>query len=781
MFKTALKLIFRNWWRNKTFTLISILSLTVGIACTALLISFVSYEYGIEKNNPNRNKLVWVMQDMPSNPGEKVAYMSSDVPKQLQEKYPEMEGFLQLNSFGMKYIEVNNQHLEPMEILNVDASFPEFFPFELLYGSWNAFHNPQSIVLSEKQTQKFFGNENALGKQITVCKEDGFGSEKIIVYTVGAVTKSRTQSAIIFDGLVCDSENNWGGPTLLMMPVHTDRSQFEEKVKKDRIPTLAGGQYYFYSFDQSISSTYNQQQLNYWHYRKNSLLLVGLISAILVFLTAVFNYVNMSFSRVLQQVKALHTQKLMGARASDVRIQIFADTFLAVLISFVLAILMMHDLLPVFNQVVSVDFSPGYFYSKDFYPILILFIVVLTVIPAWIMSRKISRLSGSDYRLFFATRKNRWIGTLITVQFVVAFALIIATLTANRQVSLVKQTGNRYRNLIEISGVMEIQELQKLTSRLKNIPGVSGVSIGNLPVMNSWIMHGTLRKETGEEIETAVLQLSGDEELLDILNLRQLSGDDWRSSFQINPYSVLVNKTFVDILGKRETELTNEPLSKYFDVGDSVSVIAGVVEDFHFNSLEEKTTSFVIGRYAYDPRYTSTLRVRLDGKNDSETFSAIKSAWWQTFPDDGFTYIDTYNEFIKLNIKIFEMSRLLNMYSFISILLTCFGLFGITFYAVRQRTKEIGIRKINGAKTPQLLWLLMKPIFIWMAIAFVVAVPIAWWFIERWLQQFVYRIDVSVSSFLLALLLVAVITFLTVNWHVWRTARSNPVESLKSE
>ena len=127
------------------------------------------------------------------------------------------------------------------------------------------------------------------------------------------------------------------------------------------------------------------------------------------------------------------------------------------------------------------------------------------------------------------------------------------------------------------------------------------------------------------------------------------------------------------------------------------------------------------------------------------------------------------------------MSRLLNMYSFISILLTCFGLFGITFYAVRQRTKEIGIRKINGAKTPQLLWLLMKPMFVWLAVGFVVAAPLAWWLMERWLQQFVYRIDVSVSSFLLALLLVAVITFLTVGWHVWRMARSNPVESLKAE
>ena len=159
----------------------------------------------------------------------------------------------------------------------------------------------------------------------------------------------------------------------------------------------------------------------------------------------------------------------------------------------------------------------------------------------------------------------------------------------------------------------------------------------------------------------------------------------------------------------------------------------------------------------------------------------MKQAWEQTFPDEFFTYGEPSDTIKGGNRKIFEMSRLLNMYSLISILLTCFGLFGITFYAVKQRTKEIGIRKINGAKTPQLLWLLMKPMFVWMAIGFVVAVPITWWFIERWLQQFVYRVDVSVGSFILALLFVAVITFLTVGWHVWRTAKANPVESLKSE
>ena len=156
MFITTLKLIFRNWWRNKTFTLISILSLTVGIACTALLISFVSYEYGIEKNNSNRRKLVWVMQDMPSFPGQKVAYMSSGVPEQLQEKYPEVENFLQMNSFGIKYIKVNSQTFEPIDVLNVNASFPDFFPFELLYGSWNALNNPQSIIISHLFSADFF-------------------------------------------------------------------------------------------------------------------------------------------------------------------------------------------------------------------------------------------------------------------------------------------------------------------------------------------------------------------------------------------------------------------------------------------------------------------------------------------------------------------------------------------------------------------------------------------------------------------------------------------------
>lgn len=781
MIKTALKLIFRNWWRNKTFTLISILSLTVGIACTALLISFVSYEYGIEKSNPKRDKMVWVMQDLPSDPGNKVAYMHSGIPEQLMGKYPEVEDFLQLNSFDIKHIEVNNQYFDPIEIINVNTSFPVFFPFELLYGSWNTFNDPQSIIISEKQAHRFFGNENALGEQISIFQDD-WGVEVRDTYTVGGVVKTRSQSAIVFDGLICNPETNWGGPTLLMMPKNSDLNKFKEKVKRDEIPTLSGGQYYFVSFDKSISSTYSQQELSYWHYRKNSLLLVGLISAILIFLIAIFNYVNMSFSRILQQVKTLQTQKLMGAHPSEVKMQIFIDTALAVLVSFALALLLMHDLLPIFNQIVSVDFSSGYFYSKDYLPLLVLLIIILTFLPAQLMSNKISRLSVSDYQIFVSSKRNLWIGTLVTIQFIIAFSLIIATITASCQVLFAKQHGYRYQNMIEISSAVEFKELEKLKSKIETIPGIKSVSIGDLPVLNTIIMHTTLKKENGDNVETTVQKLSGDSNLLSVLDLQQISGQKWENIINHNQNAVLVNSTFAKLLDKTEIELLNEPLTKYLVEDNSVtSIIGGVVQDIYVNSLEEVTTAMIIQPFSHKDGYNTTLRVKLDGVVNSKTTSLIKSEWQQAFPDAHFTYIDTYEVFIKRNTKIFEMSRLLNMYSLISILLTCFGLFGITFYAVKQRTKEICIRKINGARTPNILWLLMKPMFVWMAVGFAIAAPLAWLFMERWLQQFVYRVDISITPFIIAILIVAITTMLTVGWHVWRTARANPSESLKSE
>ena len=780
MLITTLKLILRNWWRNKTFTLIALLSLTVGIACTNLLGAFVTYEQGIEKSNPNQKRMVWVMQDLPSAPGKKVAYMVKGIPEQVKETYPEVEDFLQLGSSTYYNIEVNGRKFDPIEVLNVNRSFPDFFPFELLYGSWGTFNNPQSIIISQKQAQRFFGEENALGKQITLV-EDIFDGMIEKQYTVGAVAKERSQSAIVFDALICDPENAWGGPTLLMMTGEPDLQRFEEKVKRDEIPTLAGGQYYFISLDDAISSNYSEQELTYWHYRKDNLLLVGLISAILVLLIAVFNYVNMGFSRVLQQVKSIHTQKLMGATPVDIRLQLVADTFLMVFISFLLSLLLMYDLLPIFNQIVSADFTSSFFYSPAFFPFFVVFIVLLTVIPAWVISHRINRLSGTDFHLLFVNKKNHWIGGLVTAQFVIGVALIMGMITANRQMDMVKQAGDRYRNLIEIRNVSTETDLRLFKQKVEFVPGVSDISLGNLPLMHAWIMHSDIHKENGEKFQTTIFGLSGDDGLFRILQLHQIAGSDWETLTERYGPAVFVNSTFANLVEKPVESLVGEPLKRYFDSLDSVSVIAGVVEDFYFNSLEEKAMAVVMTHVSTPEDKFTTMQIRLDGNDNGEVIKTIRQLWEQTYPDEYFTYTDVYYTFIQRNNKITEMSHLLQMYSLISILLTCFGLFGISFYAVRRRTKEIGIRKINGAKTYQILWLLLKPVFVWVVIGFAIGVPLAWGLMERWLQQFAYRVDISLVSCLAALAMVTLVSAATVIWHTWRMARTNPVKSLRSE
>lgn len=369
------------------------------------------------------------------------------------------------------------------------------------------------------------------------------------------------------------------------------------------------------------------------------------------------------------------------------------------------------------------------------------------------------------------------------MQFVISIALIISTLTVNNQVSLVKKHAARYQNLIEIEmkASADGQELQKTAQQIRDIQGVEELSMGNMSLMNSWIMHGTLKRENGEEFQTMVLHLGGDDGLIQLLRLKQLAGQPWETVSNTQFHSVFVNQSFADKLHIPAEKLIGEPLGKYLISGDSVSIIAGVVDNFHFSSLEDEVMGVLIEKIPNYSEAMTTMLIRLDGIDNKKTLASIKELWQHSYPNEYFTYTDIEDVFMKRNSEIFEMEKLLQMYSLISILLTCFGLFGISFYTVRQRTKEIGIRKINGANTIQILWLLIKPMLLWLATGFLIALPLSWYFIEKWLQQFVYRVDISVGSFLFAFLLVMGVTLFTTGWHVCRTARAYPIKCLRSD
>lgn len=318
-----------------------------------------------------------------------------------------------------------------------------------------------------------------------------------------------------------------------------------------------------------------------------------------------------------------------------------------------------------------------------------------------------------------------------------------------------------------------------MKSAITSVSGVTGVSTSDVSLLNSWIMHADMKKEDGAEFQSAILQLSGDTGLIRVLKIEQIAGDPWINIHDKYSNAVFVNKAFVDLVAKSSQDILGEPLKKYVDSGDTLSVIAGVVSDFYINSLEEKILPVVITQSKTQGNGTASMQIRLDGSDNNKTIHDINLLWRQYLPDEYFSYTEMYETFIKRNGKIIEMTTMLRMYSIISVILICFGLFGISYYSVRQRTKEIAIRKINGAKTYQVVGLLVKPVFLWIAISSVVAVPLACVVSERWLQEFAYRIDISLYSCLGSLLLVSVVSLASVSAITWKSALSNPVDSLR--
>ena len=240
----SLKLIFRNWWRNKTFAIISLLSLAVGITCTNLLISYVIYESGIESNNPNKSHIIYMAQDSPLTSGEKVSFIVGKIPVQLKDQYPEIEDYLRMGVENSAFVTIGEKRFDPISIVKADPSLPRFFPYKVLAGDINkALTQPNAIALTENQAKIFFGNEDAIGKTFSAKSAE---ADKAVIYEVAAVIEEYPQSFLKFNALTGTGSQLNGGPALLLVNDLFDIDMFAQKLK---VPTLQGeiGQYYFYT------------------------------------------------------------------------------------------------------------------------------------------------------------------------------------------------------------------------------------------------------------------------------------------------------------------------------------------------------------------------------------------------------------------------------------------------------------------------------------------------------------------------------------------------------
>lgn len=782
----TLKMILRSWWRNKVFFLVSVASLALGLACTNLLMTYFVHEHGLEGRNPDRDRIVFLRQDDPMTEGKRVAYAAAEIPQRLKNSYAEVEDYLRMGTLHLLSCKVDGQKVESnFIVLSTDTTLTRFFDYRAAEGNLEqALRQPNKVALSAACARKLFGSREAVGQHIEVQMEGGDRQ----TYEVAAVLKEREQSLLRFDMLTASAANYWGGPTLLKLSKGTNAARLADKINADKVPTMLPGQtkYYLDPLEAVCFTTpddASQQVLDYISQTPVQTLYISLLAAVLILVIACCNYTNMSLSRLLQQLRMIHVEKLMGSTLRNIRLQLFGDAFLTVVLAFLLSILLVNDCLAVFNGLLGSRLTMGFFFSSQMLPWLLVFILVMSVIPAWYISRRLSRLSFSQYRtLYGGRRKQRFVAVLVTVQFAISIGLLLATLVARNQMSLTERQASRYENCIETGDMFSPPAGPFKAELEKRVQGIESVTLSFSSVLNAWISQLTVQRPGGEEIRTHLLKLAGDSTLVRTLGLELLEGGSIRQIQQSYAYPVLVNESFVRTLAPEGSPIGRS--LREFDTADedTLSVIAGVIRDFPINSLEEEIAPAVVS-IAPMARLEKAfcLQIRLRPENRAETLRQIEAVWNELHPGQPFQYTDMHQVFMERNAKVLSLSRILTFYALIGLLLTGFGLFGIAWYATRQRIREISIRKVHGATRGQIIWLLNKPFCLYAAVAYVLAMPVAWWLMQRWLEQFAYRAPLSAGIFVWPLVVVWGVSALIVCLQGWMLNRVKPVEAMKNE
>ena len=780
-----LKLIVRNWWRNKLFFLVAVVSLSVGLACTNLLLTYFMHDYHIEYGNPNKDDVYCLRQDNPMEQGEKVAYAAKDIPQQIKDKISGVDGFMRVQSFEASTVQYQSTELKNLIVLGVDSAINSFFPMVIAAGDISrTLAEPDKVALSQRVANRLFGKQNPLGKII----DFGLGKQKRSL-EVTAVFKERTQSLLKYDMLTSLTADYWGGVAFLKLIKGSSVQQIVKAINADQsIPTLMPGQLKYYV--DPLSDLYfvdkkgtQQQPLSFIQQTQVQLLYVGLLAALLILIIACCNYTNMSLSRLMQQLKMIYVEKLMGGGMKEIRFQLFGDVVLTVAISFLFSLLIISDCLPTFNAVLGSRLEMSYFFSGQMLPLLLGFLLLMAVVPAWYMSHRLMHLSYSEYKTSYTGRRKQFfVALLVIVQFAISCGLILSTLMAYKQQQMVTENASCYKDCIEIGDPFAPPASSLKAELEKRVKGIESISLSQGQILQSPIRELQVKQPDGTEKRTFLLMLYGDEQYLHTMGIEQIAGKPLKEICQEQAYPVLVNESYVRNLVPRETNPIGHPLREFDSLADSLYVIEGVVRDFPINSLEKEITPTVIYFPAAEQmKKANVLDIRLKKENRAETMTQIEKIWKEMNHEGTFSYTDLHRDFMKRNNKVISFTQVLTVYAVIGLLLTLFGLFAISWYATRQRIREISIRKIHGASRWQIVWLLNKPFTIYAVLSYLLALPFTYYWLNNWFGQFAYHVSFSMIDFVLPFLIIWLVSVAAICVQAYFLLQIDPVKALKSE
>jgi len=802
MIKNYFKIALRNLKKNKAFSFINIFGLAIGLTCFMLIAAFVYNELSYDKYPADAKDIYRVILSVTGN-GDIAAYPMVDVAvgEGIKNAFPEVKATTRLAPSN-DFVKYNDKQFKEKQIAYADSNFLQMFSIPLIEGNnKTALVQPNSIVISKEFAKKYFENEEALGKSLSVGTAGG------LYKVTGVIQGVPENSHFHFDAFLSLSSwhlkgqtwSNLGFYTYILLNKNTNvkklESKFPQLVAEHVVPEI--------QHDMGVSLAEAQKSINTFVFSLQPLTDIHLYShtkyemepngdiqyvyifsalALFILLLACVNFTNLSTARAVKRAREVGIRKVMGSLKKQLIIQFLTESVLLTFLSMLIAFGLLFLLLPYFNQVANREIPFSFFisYQSIIAMVSLIFItgIVAGIYPAFFLSsfNTIKVLKGSSSK---GSQNNLLRSSLVVFQFFISIALIIATLVVYQQLYFMqnKKLGYDKEQVLflpdaRLLGKSQTAFQQQLSENKNVVSSSISRSVPGLPFMDGTEIYPKNENGNGKEIHANIYHV--DVDYLKTLGIQIIQGRNFSKDFSTDSSAVVINQSMVRELGWSNTNPIGKTIVRS---GQKQFKVLGVVADFNYASAKQEVAPLMM---MLGNNYGG-LVIKINTSDVKGFLSDLKKQWDSFNPEGPLDYTFLDDNFAKMYASEIRTQQIFSAFAMIAIIIASLGLFGLSAFVIEQRTKEIGIRKVLGASVQNVLLLVSKDFLLLVGIAFIISVPVTWWAMHTWLQDFAYRINIHWWVFVIAGIVAILISAITISFQAIKAAIANPVKSLRSE
>ena len=798
MIKNYFLIALRNIFRQKTFAFINITGLAIGLTCATLIMLWIQDELSFDRFHQNAENIYRIqVKETGGASSETRAGTPYPLTPVLVQDFPELETTTRFYNYEKALIAVEDKRIYEDGVFLADGKFLDVFSFPLLAGNRaTVLSQPNSIVLTESMAHKYFGNTDPMGKRIRFENRADFTVTGVLadVPSNSHFTFNMLASLSSLKDITDMNPDQWdmyfGIYTYTLLAKDVNTAELEKKIG----PALEK----YAGTEPNMTKRVYLQPLTgihlYSHARgelaaNNSPATLYIVATIglLVLFVACINFMNLTTARSVRRAREVGMRKVLGANRAQLLRQYLGESIFVSLIAMFLAMLFSALFLPLFNGLTGKALTLTGTVSLPLWSALLFLTLVVGILsgiyPALVMTsfkpidtlKKLKSTGRSGNGALFLRK------ALVIIQFSIAIVLIAGALTVRQQLSFLQNANLGFDKELMLVVQMDdsaLKRMETIKSSWQALPGVQAVTASFKSPIGYNTMSTTLLKDKETHQEIGIHMNTIDYDFCNTYDLTFLAGRNFSPDFPTDEQrAVIVNETLVKRLGFTQPQ---EAIGKVYRIGINRidAEIIGVVRDFHINSLQTAIKPHLM---LYWPEVFDVFSVKIQSDHLAATLASLEATWNELVPEFPFQYrfLDEYINSLYLQEK--QTRRLVTVFSGLTIFIACLGLLGLVSFSAEQRTKEVGVRKVLGARVAGLIGLLLKDFTGLVLFANIVAWPVAGYAMHKWLDNFAYRIDLTVWPFIWAGLAAMMIALFTISWQTIRTATANPVEALRYE